>query len=233
MRLLIAGVLGVLLGVLVGRFGPAQEVSQLKAELSERAEKGDCGNQTLGRDLAVLMGSGMQGPARNSEPDLAEAEFQDAEIEEMLAQAEQEAEVLEEDVEKEIREALSDDEELDALRAALGLRRSQARAALIEDADPSGQQLAEIDEAVADMNASLESLAQDLVEMFEDGNEPGRRDAMVFAAEALDTMIAAEDHIWDALDADQRSDVEDASIDPFSYVDQALVGVLAALGESH
>ena len=63
MRLLIAGMLGVLLGVLIGRFGPAKEISELTAELAEKAEEVDCEAQTLGRDLAVLMGSGMQAPA--------------------------------------------------------------------------------------------------------------------------------------------------------------------------
>jgi len=229
MRILIAGMLGVLLGVLIGRVGPAQEISDLQAEHARIAEGADCEAQTLGRDLAVLMGGGLHGmqAAPPTEP-----EFDEAELEELLLKAEEDAEVLGEEAEAGLREAAGDDELIRALQAAVELRRNQARAALVEDADPSDDQLDELDAAVDDMNASLQGLAQDLVDMLEDGNAPGRRDAMVFAAEALDTMIDAEDRIWDSLDAGQRESVDDASIDPFSYVDQQLLAVLAELGES-
>ena len=161
-----------------------------------------------------------------------EPEFDEAELEAMLDQAEQDAEAFGGEAEAELRGAANDDELMRALQAAVELRRNQARAALVEDADPSDAQLDDIDEAVADMNESLQGLAQDLVDMLEEGSTPGRRDAMVFAAEALDTMIDAEDRIWDSLDVEQRDAVDEASIDPFSYVDQSLLSVLAELGES-
>ncbi|MEE2750586.1 MAG: hypothetical protein VX519_04090 [Myxococcota bacterium] len=229
MRMVVAGMLGVLFGVLLGRLGPAQELSELKAEASERLENPDCETQTLGRDLAVLMGGGLQGMQSAPPP---EPEFDEAELEAIWDQAEQDAEVLGEEAEAGLREAANDEELIRALQAAVELRRNQARAALVEDADPSDAQLDEFDVAVADMNESLQGLAQDLVDMLEEGETPGRRDAMVFAAEALDTMIDAEDRIWDSLDEGQRESVDEASIDPFSYVDQHLLGVLAELGES-
>ncbi len=229
MRLVITAMVGVLLGVVAGRYGPAEEVAKLEARLAE-AEARECEATNLGRDLAALMGGGMGGGKRHT-PAPSKSELHPEELEQALAEAEEEAEQVREEMTGELRQELADDKELDAARAALALRKSQARAALIEDADPSDEQLADIDTAVDDMNASLEVLAEDLVAMFEEGGEPGRRDAMVFAAEALDTMIAAEDRIWDALDADQRDAVDDGAVDPFSYVDEGIVDVLAELGE--
>ena len=96
--------------------------------------------------------------------------------------------------------------------------------------DLSEAQLANIDAAVETMNASLSVLADELVATLESGEEPSRRDAMAFAADALDTLINAEDQIYDALTPEQREAVEEGAIDPFSYVDPALVDKLGALG---
>ncbi len=228
MRRLLVGMVGILVGVVIGRLGPTEELSAIRAQLAEARSNADCEARGVGRDLAVLMGSGLSMPtgpgASSPEPDTEQLERE-------LAEAEAEAELLKDEATQELRRELADDQELQAARTALALRRSQARAALIEGADPSDDQLETIDGAVEDMNASLEILAQDLVDMFEEGGEPGRRDAMVFAAEALDTMIAAEDRIWDALDSSQQASVEDGAIDPFSHVDPDLVDVLAQLGE--
>ena len=229
MRRVIAVMVGLLLGVVLGRLGPASELAEFEARLAQAEAAADCEAQSLGRDLAALMGSGLATPPpRRAPPPAVDLE----ELEGELAEAEAEAEALREEAKADLKRELADDQELQAARAALALRRSQARAALIEDADPSDAQLADIDAAVDDMNASLEVLAQDLVDMFDQGGEPGRRDAMVFAAEALDTMIAPEDQIWDALDSDQRDAVDDGAVDPFSYVDEGIVDVLAALGDT-
>ena len=230
MRMVMTGMVALLVGVVIGRLQPAQELAAAQAALADAQGAADCGAGTLGRDLAALMGGGLMpsGP-RHTPPPPSQDDV--AALEQELAETEAEAEILREEATQDLRQGLGNEAELSAARSALALRAAQARAALIEDADPSDAQLEAIDAAVADMNSSLEVLAQDLVQMFEGGGEPGRRDAMVFAAEALDTMIVAEDQIWDALDADQRDGVDDGSIDPFSYVDPGLVDVLAELGE--
>ncbi|MBK9365579.1 MAG: ABC transporter permease subunit [Deltaproteobacteria bacterium] len=97
------------------------------------------------------------------------------------------------------KKVAADTEGLSAARTALELRRAQARQALVEGAEPSEAQLANIDAAVETMNASLSVLADELVATLESGEEPSRRDAMAFAADALDTLINVEDQIYDAL----------------------------------
>jgi hypothetical protein len=222
MRLVITAMVGLLLGGVIGRLGPASDLASLEAELAEARASADCETQSLGRDLAALMGSGLDTPQRRAPPEPPVD----------LDAGEAEAEAMREEMTGGLRREFGDDTELQVARTALALRKSQARAALVQDADPSDDQLADIDAAVDDMNASLEVLAQDLVDMFEEGGEPGRRDAMVFAAEALDTMIVTEDRIWDSLDDDQRDAVDDGAVDPFSYVDETIVDVLSALGET-
>ena len=66
--------------------------------------------------------------------------------------------------------------------------------------------------------------------MFEEGREPTRRDAMEFAADALDAMLVAEDAMRSSLDAEQLADLPDGALDPFSYVAPELVDVLTRLG---
>ena len=122
------------------------------------------------------------------------------------------------------------DEQLDIARTALELRRAQARAALMEAANPGERQMEAIDDAVHIMNATLMDMADEMVELLESGEEPTRREAMEFAADALDTMLLAEDGMRAALDPDQLDLVDDAALDPFSYVSPDLVELFAGLG---
>lgn len=112
-------------------------------------------------------------------------------------------------------------------KEAMELRRTQARAALLEEADPDDAQVQAIDDAVAAMNASLTDIARDLVETVGQGEEPTRREIMGFAADTLDVLITADDAIHGALDPDQLQSASDASVDPFSYVDPAILDLLS------
>ncbi len=221
------------LGLVVGGLGPRQKVRKLQAELDELAAQ-PC-QSDFGRDLAMLMGRGT-GPQlrrpgvppppgeRSAEEILAEhpgAAEELAELEE--AEAEAEEQILEE-LDEEF-----DPEEVEMLRAALELRKAQSRAALIEGADPDEDQLQDIDDAVAEMNDELMGLAEELVGMVADGDEPTRRDAMEFAADALDSLLTAEDRMRESLDPDQLDDLDEETLDPFSHVDPELMDILLEL----
>jgi hypothetical protein len=52
---------------------------------------------------------------------------------------------------------------------------------------------------------------------------------MEFAADALDALLSAEDNMRSAFDAEQLGDVEDSAIDPFSYIDPAIIDILEGL----
>ena len=100
---------------------------------------------------------------------------------------------------------------------------------LIEGADPSDEQLQNIDQAVQDMNDALLSLSGELTEIIEGGEEPDRRQAMSFAADALDTMLAAEDAMRDTLSQDQIDALDDGALNPFSYISPDIIDTLEGL----
>lgn len=230
MRLFVVAALSLLLGIVIGGIGPRSELRELRQEMSELEGKA-CAQDSIGKDLAALLsaGAGARDASRAREEADRIAE-ENPEVAEQLDQMDANREQARGEVTEQLQSAAANDEELRAARTALELRRAQARAALLEDADPSPEQLDEIDSAVAEMNQGLNQLASELVNMMAKGEEPTRRDAMAFAADALDTMIIAEDRINAALDEDQLAGVDEQALDPFSYVDPALVDVLARLG---
>lgn len=229
-----------LLGIVVGGIPPRAELREISKR--QDALQAELRRSTLGADLASLFGAGhAPGAATGAtgsappadggvpaprRPDQIVAEQPEAQ---RAADELREAQWAAEDqVKKGFQEGPSD-EELDLARAALELRRAQARAALEEDADPEREQLDAIDAAAGAMNRKLLSMADELVAMVNDGSPPDRREAMEFAADALDTMLEAEDRMSSALSAEQRAGIDPESLDPFAWVDPALVDAFAKL----
>ena len=112
--------------------------------------------------------------------------------------------------------------ELDAARMALDLRRTQARAALLEQADLDQVQIDDFDSAVTDLNADLNTLADDLIAMLQDGKDPSRYELMIMASNTLDVLIMAEDRFADTLGADYF-EVDDTIVDPLSWIDPTII----------
>jgi hypothetical protein len=231
----------IVVGVLLGGFGPRAEVRDLQERIRE-IEATPCTNQ-LGRDLALLMGqrggrSGSQPLPFDDEPmpggggrsaeEIAADNPEAAEIAREIDEASAEAE---DEIREAVREGLSDEEELEALRTALELRRALARAALGEQVDPDDGQWEAIDGAVEQMNDTLIGLGEELTGMLAAGDEPTRRDALEFTADALDALLDAEDQMRGALNDEQLADLDDEALDPFSYIDPELIDVLMELSE--
>lgn len=221
-------VVAALVGMVLGNLRPQSEIDDLKAKLAA-AEAAECEEPTFGRDLARLMEGSRQAaqaapppPSEPTEEERLQAEWREDEAE---------GEALRQEMRDELQQDLGDADEMDAARAALDMRSAQARAALFEDADLDDDQVDAFENAVADMNDELMSLADELVTTIERDGDLTRRDAMSFAADALDTMIVAEDRIVDTLDDDQLASAEDGSLDPFSYVDSDVIDVLERLGQ--
>ena len=240
MKYVAIAALALVLGIVLGGLGPRNDLRALERKVASMDE-GPC-ESTLGKDLAALMG-GVGGPATNArprrnpprpatnalgdrDPDVIAAENPEAAalVDEMNTGDEEAGAIAEE-----LADGI-DSEQLDLARTALELRRAQARAALIEGAQPDETQLESIDTAVREMNDSLNGLAEELTGMINDGETPTRRDAMEFAADALDAMLVAEDSMMGALDPDQVGALEDGALDPFSYVDPKLIDSLERLG---
>ena len=131
----------------------------------------------------------------------------------------------------ELEENLSNSSEMAAAKTALELRRSQSWASLNEDGDLSEEQVGSVETALDQMNQDLDALANELVSLMEQDELPGRRDMMGWTADVLDVMIEADDALYDALDADQRESVDDAALDPFSYVDPDLMDTFGQIAE--
>lgn len=211
------------IGIVLGGLGPRAQVRDLREQVAALEAKAP---RRLGTEIASVLGAGRLDPPPDryepppvpddaTEADPAEEPFEDDGVEVRFGEAEGDPPDAE--------------ASLGAMREALELRRVQARAALLEDADPDDEQLAEIDGAIDQMNDRLMELGRDVVADVREHGEPSRRDAMLFAADALDILITAEDSMAAALDEAQRDALGEDSLDPFSYVDPALLDLLAEL----
>ena len=228
MRQVLIGLVALVIGFLLGGIGPRAQLRTLEASVDHLAEE-KC-EKTVGRDLAAMFGAARRNNAGSDKPYTPPARFErvqgepEGEVEPALVEPEEATEPVD--------PAERMEDELEMARTALDLRRTQAMAALIEDADPSDEQLDAIDAAVDQMNVELEDLAADLISLVNSGEEPSRSEMMIFAADALDVMITAEESIAGQLSDDQLASVEDGSVDPFSYVDPGLVDLFYELDQS-
>ena len=118
-----------------------------------------------------------------------------------------------------------------AMQAGLDARRSQALAALTEQADLSDDQVTAVNAAMDEMNAKLKTEVDDFVTASNSGQDPDRRDMMEFAANTLDAVIAADDKMRDILPEDVYDSVDPEAVDPFSYISGDAVPGLADLKE--
>lgn len=119
-------------------------------------------------------------------------------------------------------------EQLDAVSDAFAIRRAQSRRALVEQADPSDEQLDEIDAAIDEMNDILVEEAELFLEAVRDRG-PTRREGLEFARNSIDALLLAEDAISGTLTDDQLETVDPEVIDPFGFVSPELVETLIEL----
>ena len=226
MKYAIAAVVAVLLGLVLGGLGPRAEVRALEDRIAE-LEKKDC-KSGVGAGLASMFGNRplmdeFAGGRREIElPEAAPEPEEDGAVP-------QKEDGIVIDFGDGPTKVDSPEQAKAMAKEALEIRRTAARAALEEDAEPDEEQMQQFDDAVAEMNASLMALAEEVVARAESGDVPERRDMMVFAADSLDIMIAAEDCIEGSFTEEQLAAMEDGSVDPFSDVDPELVDVLGKL----
>ena len=223
MREIVIVVVSALVGLVLGGFKPRAELAELEARYAQ-LEARPC-ESGVGRELAEWMGRGGGRtytdpvPTADFEPDTGERE--EDEDDDRAPQAPGEASLL---IEDDAPVYGGDDiDELDAARTALDMRRAQARAALLEQADPDPEQIEDVDVAVDEMNESLMSLVDEISDIVEAGEEPSRLDAMSFAADALDIMIETEERMLDAFDDEQLDALEDDALNPFFHVDSTIL----------
>jgi len=218
MRYAIAAAVALIVGIVLGGIFPRAEVRELRSEIAE-LEGREC-RTPVGQELATLL-TRPPVPQPEPAPEAPEAWEETERVEVPPPEETDVPEVPEPD--------LTPEEGIEVMKEALELRRVQARAALLEDADPDDAQLEAFDAAVAEMNAALREIAEDAVARVLEEGEPTRHEMMIFAADTLDVLIGAEDQMVAALDDEQLEQVDDASVDPFSYIDPSLLDLFAEL----
>lgn len=109
------------------------------------------------------------------------------------------------------------------------VRRRQARAALVEQAELEEDDLVRVDAAVERMNEELAGMVEDLVEDATASGRLDRRELMAFAADALEVVISADGALRDVVGDEAVASVDDTALDPLSYLDAAVVAPLTRL----
>lgn len=210
--LLLAAGVALLAGLALGGLGPRAEIRELRAEVT-RLEERPCDPRAGTRIFSEVLRargepetpSGQGG----SPPPSPSAPRTDAGA----------PEVPEQDVER--------------IKEALDLRRAQSITALHERAGADEAQMGTVEDIAAEMNGSLRDLATEFVaaaKQSEDGL-PTRREAMVFAADALDILIDAEDAMWSTLDDEQAAEMDPDLLDPTAFVDGSVLDVMSGLDQ--
>jgi len=224
-RFVAVGVVALLVGVVLGGLGPRAKLRALEGD-GVAAEK--CERSSVGRQLASAFrgrpweARGDREPEARVEPEPAAEPTPepDAPVEPFRLEIGDEAPAPE-DVE----------EGMEMMRDAMRLRQSQARAALEEDFDPTDAQWDQIDATIDDMNANLQDLAGELVDTLGAGEEPTRREALLFAADTLDVMIEADDRLYETFTPEQRESMDEDAIDPFAHIDPGIVDIFMELDQ--
>lgn len=122
-----------------------------------------------------------------------------------------------------------DGDTLASAREAMELRQRQAWRALQEQADPTPEEMAVMEAAVDRMNDDLVGIAEAFAASVDAGRPPERRDLMIFAADTLESMIATEDVIAETLGPERAAGVDPEVLDPTAYVDSRVVDVLESV----
>ncbi len=105
-----------------------------------------------------------------------------------------------------------------AMKATLDARRAQALQALTEQGDLTDAQVGEVDRIMDQMNADLKKAVDAMVDETLAAGEMDRRGMLEFGADALDIVLAADDQMRSTLPKEVFDNVDDQTVDPFSYV---------------
>jgi hypothetical protein len=214
--------------------GPRAELRRVQDELFDaRKERRDRG--AIRSDFVELVTGQLEERADEPERPVVQRDDPPADTDDPFAALQAERDRVEVDrVDDDLArdDDLSREEALETLETArdtMAVRLRQARAALWEDVDPTPQQEQVFDAVIDDMNDRLSTLAEDLIDEVVANGEPGRRESMGFAADALDIFLSAEDAMMNAMTAEQREVVREEATDATAFVDPDIVDILIQL----
>lgn len=223
---IVLGTLAVVIGMVVGGLGPRGELRELRAEMDELLQRSSAGPNVGDALTAALISKAMTGGDRR-EP-------------EATGNTEQEEDGSREDVVSRERTgsksatALAEERRSRAQTMAydsMELRRAQARASVVESLDPTPGQLEDLDQVTEDMNSELIIILETALDKYDEGGgDLSRRDFMVTAVEAMDTILAAEDEMLGTMSGLPVGQLDEAALDPISYLDPMVTELLSEIG---
>ncbi len=232
MKSFVPAVLALVVGIIIGSWQPRGELLEARKEMDElraKAKSSDCRGGKAIEGIRDILHARAPDSEPADEPDQPDQKrgfhFRAGDKPEgdgpggAASATPPEPPATPEEVQKEVA----------AMQAALDARRSQAMAALAEQADLSDEQTAAVDAAMADMNTQLKAEVDALVATANDGDVIERRDIMEFAANSLDTVIAADDKLRGIIPAEAYDTLDAETVDPFSYLSGDSVQSLSKL----
>lgn len=220
---LVLAAIALLLGAGLGRFTLQGELTRARIALSA-AEAQPCEDRgtAVGRQIARALSGGPVVESREPAPRVQrprEAPEPSSEPSAIVTGDDPE------DFDLEDLENMSDEQReqsFEAISDAMALRRAQARRALIEQVEPSDEQLFEIEDAMTTMNDLLAEEAALFVDTVRD-HEPTQRDGLEFARNTIDVLLDADDAMRATLTDEQLQQADPEVVSPFSFLDERIV----------
>ena len=230
MRPWVAASLGLVFGLLAGSIVPSSTIRSLE---SENAELRRQSRSSVTRDFARMLAQGAASSRSNPEGGTGGPKSDAPEPSDAPPSGEPivKIERVPETDDLEDFDAAAERGDIGAMQDIMDMRRQQALESLRQTAGADDTQLAEVENVTSEMNAALRNLAEQMVTDLLEYGEPDRRQTLEFAAEGLDIILQADNGIREALTEDQLWALEDAAIDPFSYLDPAIMEVFEGLGD--
>ncbi len=230
MKYVLAVTLALIAGVLVGTMSQRPELRRAEQRIAELEDR-DCSRRGIGRGLAAAMQGQPRGMIEPDDVHEEEADEPDATADQGEDEEDAEEITFEFDFGEDGEEFDEEDlaEQIDLLVTAQDLRRAQARAALIEQADPTDAELVSFDGAITQMNTDLKALTTEFVEQVNTDEDISRHDMMTYAADMLDIMIEADEAVVASLSEEVVYDIEDEAVDPFSHIDPDVIEMIGSL----
>lgn len=228
-RAVLVGAVGLVVGLVLGGVGPRAEVRRLEKRVFDLERAAAREGPTLSREITNLLTNPGRLGADPLDLGPSSPRLPADELDRPGQEPEEDGRFEDEDPDdpasvKEPRPTFRD--ELGHAREVLGVRAAQARAALHEDIDPTGEQVARIDAVVDDMNDQLFSVTRDFLERTRAGETMPRRDTMALGADVLDILTTAESRMLDEMTPSQREAVREEATDPTSFLDPSLIDLL-------
>ena len=226
MKPFVVGVVSLLAGLLLGQMVPAGQIAQLEEEIAELRDGGGA-ERTASQEVASQFARSLMRPAEPCDPvgELSEEpdrEPADMPIITIQTEADDDDSGLEDGFDSWDGDlaTLPDAEQLDMIAETARFRTDQYRNQLINGAALNDDEIEQLDQQLADMNANLLDQADELFVTMAAGEEPDSLEMLTALRDMTDTLVVGAEGMRDLASGSEGSLGEEA-LDPFNYIDPA------------